>query len=340
VAGPPPPAGDAGAGAGPATGSAGSARDAGAGSADAGAAPGSAGRQAADAAAGPEASPGLAAQATGSGLPGPRESCYGLPGENRLLPRTMVRYCVGAHADCKAPGAGCPLYVTLNTTGAYFGRLRDPARWGKFITVELRMTGDDPPDALAELPRVIARDFPGLDETRIYAMGASGGAYHIRRSVCLRTGDRSPLGTLSDVFAGLGFVIMCPLCDDGFAPRAGSLHVIAINGAEDTVTRGACEAELEKLASTWQCGDAGGTWCNAQADDGLVPGDGTDKVRKLTFGACRRGDLVGYTFRDEGHATVYAKNFTPPVRAYDMAWEFFRTRRKVDPGAGPGRVCR
>jgi poly(3-hydroxybutyrate) depolymerase len=287
---------------------------------------------------------GLASQIATGGLPGPREACYGLPGENRLTPGTMIRYCQGAHADCKQPGARCPLYVTVQGSGAYFGRLKDAARYGKFITVELRSTGDDDAgtlEAIAQVPRLVARDFPGLDEDRVYVVGQSGGSYFVRRALCLGpAADRALAGSISDVYAAWASLIMCPKCDRPFVPKAGNFHVLNIIGEVDGTTAGQCGAELRMMAQGLGCATPHGGTCNVPAGDPLHPrADGGPAARKMLFGACSKGSLAAYVMNGEAHTVKFAKAYSPAVDAYEIAWQWFQDKRKSGGGAAVGTAC-
>ena len=187
-------------------------------------------------------------------------------------------------------------------------------------------------DPLAELPRVIAADYPGLDPQRIYLVGWSAGAGAVYRGMCQKAKgyDESRFGTTSDIYAAIATLGGCPKCSDSFVPLAGNWHVFATNGTDDQFGDSGCEESLRALAATNTCSDLRATWCPARPGDEHVPGaPGQAKVlEKLSFGDCPGGDVVGYRFGDEGHTVSYKKNFDPKVRAYDMIWDFLQGRTK------------
>jgi hypothetical protein len=106
----------------------------------------------------------------------------------KSLPGTGITYCVKADASCSAASGSCPLYVTINQGGtrSYFDRVADSAANGAFIAVLLDSLtdGNDVKDAFAELPRVIAHDYVGLDRQRVYVVGFSAGSGAITRALC------------------------------------------------------------------------------------------------------------------------------------------------------------
>ena len=282
----------------------------------------------------------------GGGTPG-GDGCGELDGTAMKLPGAGTAYCVKAHPDCLSPRSSCPLYVTLNTNGAYFKRVDEADAHGAFITVESRQKfdGQQVKDPLAELPRVIAADYPGLDPTRIYLIGWSAGAGAVFRGVCQKAKgyDQSEFGTTSDVYAAIATLGGCPHCTESFEPLSGNWHVFATNGLDDQFGNQGCEEALRRLAKTNGCAEPQAPWCAAKPGDEYVaaaPGDAS-LVEKLSFGACPGGDVVGYRFGDEGHTVSYKKHFDPKVRAYDMVWDFLKGRTKNDGGRrGSESACR
>jgi hypothetical protein len=233
----------------------------------------------------------------------------------------------------------CPVYITLNTNGAYFERVDQPERYGKFITVESRqpMDGNDVKDPLAELPRVLARDLPGLDPDRLYLIGWSAGAGGVSRGTCHSSKgyDQSRFGTTSDLYAALTTLGGCPSCSDNFRPISGTWHVFATNGIDDIFGAQGCEDSLRRLATINGCSLAEqASWCAPGPSDPLLsvaPGDAS-VVEKISFGECPGGDVIGYRFHDEAHVVSYRAHFDPRVRAYDLVWDFLQGRTKKNAG--------
>lgn len=292
------------------------------------------------------AGPGTSAPPTSGAAPVDAPSGNADDCARQTLPLSGTAYCVAAHPDCASPDASCPLYITLNTNGAYFGGVDDPDAHGPYITVESYQPfdGDAVKDSLAELPGVIAAAYPGLDADRIYAVGWSAGAGAVFRGLCQRAKgyDTSPYGTTSDVYAAIVTLGGCPACSSGFEPISGNWHVFATNGTEDPFGGDGCFDKLQALARTNGCAQAEtADWCNVGEDDGYMSGgDGSANAQKVTFGACPRGDVVGYRFAEEKHVVSYKKHFDPKVRAYTLVWNFLQGRRKGDGGTtGDGGSC-
>ena len=273
--------------------------------------------------------------------------CGELDGTSMKLPGTGNEYCVKAHPDCLDAKASCPLYITLNTNGAYFDRVDDASANGTFITVESRQTfdGKGVKDPLAELPRVLAVDYPGLDAQRIYLVGWSAGAGGVARGMCQASKDfdKSTYGTTSDVYAAIATLGGCPKCGDDFKPIAGKWHVFATNGLDDQFGGQGCADSLLRFAKANGCSDLGASWCAVPpGDEHVAAAPGKASVaEKISFGTCPGGDVVGYRFGGEGHVVSYKKNFDPKVRAYDMVWEFLQGRTKGDGGKeGSESACK
>lgn len=268
------------------------------------------------------------------GIDNPGGKCTGKPGEVPMkLPVTGIEYCLKAHPDCSAPGTGCPLYVTINTQGALFDRVDDPATNGKVIVTELytETDGDGIKDKLAELPRVIAHDFPGLDRDRVYAIGWSAGAGAVRRGLChaSKKSDHSELGTTSDIYAAVVALGGCG-CADDYIPLARNWHIITWNGMEDEFNGGdACEAGLRERAIISGCETSTSAWVPVQPTDPYAKNaDGSTNAERLSFGACAGGDVIGYRFRDEGHVVSAKEHFDPKISGYDTVWNFLQGRTK------------
>ncbi len=250
-------------------------------------------------------------------------------GTSMRLPGTGVGYCLGAHPDCAQAGADCPLYVTSNTAGAYFDRLAEQP-----LIVALSTgarDGDGVKDWVAELPRVVARDWPGLDPGRIYMVGWSAGAGAVFRGQCqaAKGYDESTFGTTSDIYAAIATLGGCPNCSEGFAQRAGNFHVFATNGRDDQFGGDGCEARLRQRATVNRCARLDAAWTPVAPDDAWVAdAPGTAVAEKLDFRPCPDGDVVGYRFADEGHVVSYRTHFDPRIRAYDLVWAFLQGKTK------------
>lgn len=261
-------------------------------------------------------------------------ACTDIPGgANMILPGTGVEYCVKAHPSCSQPSASCPLYVMSNTAGAFFDRVDHADDYGTFIVAlsSGERDGQSVKDWVAELPRVIATDYPGLDEQKIYMVGWSAGAGAVYRGQCSSSKgfDESIYGTTSDVYAAVVTMGGCPACSDNFRPISGNFHVFAINGRLDQFGSDGCEDQLRTLALTNGCTDPNGAWRNVAASDPyMVGGDGSDNAQKMTFGDCPGGDVVGYRFADEAHVVSYKKHYDPKVSGYDLIWTFLQGRTK------------
>jgi dienelactone hydrolase len=261
------------------------------------------------------------------------------------LPGTGTSYCVAAHPDCTLAGAGCALVITLNTGGAYFGKVDEPEQWGPLIAVESYgpNDGDEVKDTLAELPRVLMQDYPGIDPDRIYLVGWSAGAGGVYRGMChsAKGYDQSSYGTTSDLYAAIATLGGCPSCSAGFAPISGNWHVFATNGVEDQFGGQGCEDSLRALAQVNGCTQAAdATWANASPEDPYVEGaDGSHHAQVLGFGSCQGGDVLGYRFADEGHVVSYKQHYDPKVSAYAMIWAFLQGRRKQGGVYGPAPQC-
>lgn len=276
--------------------------------------------------------PGTGLAGTNSGVPNPGYACPA-GGEPFKLPGTGIPYCVRAHVDCKSAGAMCPLYVTINTQGWFFDRVADPAKNGKFITVELYTETDGlgVKDKLAETPRVIAKDYPGLDPSRIYAIGWSAGAGAVTRGLChiSKKSDFSTYGTTSDVYAAVVGVGGCG-CASDYVQISGNWHVLTWNGMNDPFNGGdSCEAGLRNRAVVNGCASPSAQWQPVQKDDPYAAnGDGSLNAERLSFGACARGDVIGYRFKDEAHVVSAKVHFNPKISAPDTVWAFLQGRRK------------
>lgn len=268
------------------------------------------------------------------GLENPGGACPADKGGTPMkLPTTGIAYCVKASPGCAGAGAGCPLYVTINTDGAYFARVDDPAS-GDLITVELytETDGDGIKDKLAELPRVIAHDYPGLDRERVYAIGWSAGAGAVGRGLChiSKKSDFSALGTTSDLYAAVIAMGGCG-CTNDYVQLDGNWHVLTFNGTEDIFGGGdSCEAGLRERAYVNGCSDpAAVAWAPLAADDPYAKnGDGSNNAEVLRFSGCAFGEVVGYRGQGEGHVVSFKENFDPKISGYDTVWNFLQGKRK------------
>jgi poly(3-hydroxybutyrate) depolymerase len=245
------------------------------------------------------------------------------------LPVTAVRYCVKAADACKTAGAKCPLYVTINTNGAFFDRVADPPAIAVELYTETDGTGIK--DKLAELPRVIAKDYAGLDSARIYAIGWSAGAGAVNRGLChvAKKSDFSMLGTTSDIYAAVVGMGGCG-CANDYAPLAPKWHILTWNGMNDPFNGGdSCEAGLRKRASVNGCSKLDATWQPVAKDDAFAQNaDGSAHAEKLDFGECAGGAVIGYRFADEGHVVSAKTHFDPKISGYDTIWRFLQGKTK------------
>ena len=281
----------------------------------------------------PEVAPSGWAPGGGGGLDDPGGSCPSAPGGTPMkLPVTGVPYCVKASPACASAGADCPLFITINTDGAFFGRV-DVAEDGPLITVELYVEtdGDQIKDKLAELPRVIDVDYPGLDRARVYAIGWSAGAGAVGRGLChvAKKSDFSSLGTTSDLYAAVVALGGCG-CSNDYVQLAGDWHVFTFNGMNDIFNGGdACEAGLRQRALVNGCSDPDAKWTPVPPDHPIVVGgDGSNNAELLDFGACAWGDVLGVRGRDEDHVVSFKQHFDPKISGYDAVWQFLRGKRK------------
>jgi len=275
------------------------------------------------------------------GVPNPGGRCPADAGGTPMrLPESDVEYCVKASPACETGEACCPLYVTINAEGPYFGRVDDPAANGELITVELytETDGNEIKHKLAELPRVIAHDYPGLDRGRVYAVGWSAGSGAVARGLCHQSkqSDLSPLGTTSDLYAALVGIGGCG-CASDYVQLAGNWHMLTWNGMEDQFAAGSCEEGLRQRALVNGCDALDAAWQPVSpADPYAENADGSTNAERLDFGSCAFGEVTGYRFRDEGHVVSAKLHFDPKISAYDTAWEFLQGKvKQPDPRRGP-----
>jgi hypothetical protein len=255
----------------------------------------------------------------------------------RTLLGTGHTYCVKANTACQMPGAGCFVVITFNmgaTHGlslTYAGRVDQPQLFGKLIAVGGGVEATN--DVMAELPRQLMKDHPGIDAARIYALGNSRGAGAIS---AITSSNASRFGTTWSEYAAVGVVSAGMRVGAMFKP-AGRFNAIFINGWDDVAEPGGARP----LAAIAGCADQQAAWRNVGADDPLMAGgNGTDIAQKLTFGACPGGDVVAYRFKDEGHVADFEKHFNPRVRAVNIAWDFFQGRtRDARTITGTGSAC-
>lgn len=272
----------------------------------------------------------------GASLPVTGGTCARPGGERRKLPGTGVEYCVRAAPSCKTAAGKCPLYVTLNSGEAYFDWVADEKTYGTFITVELYQSfdGNDVKDPQAELPRVIAVDYPGLDRERIYIIGFSAGTGGITRGEChyAKMTDKSKYGTTSDIYAALVGMGGCLSCPEDYKPLDGKWHIYMSNGATDSLGGAdSCLSILQQRARINGCANPTATWQQAEVADlaGARPRDPANvRAEKVVFTGCTGGDVIGFRYADEGHVPTYMKYFDPRANAYDIAWKFLQGKTK------------
>lgn len=281
----------------------------------------------------PEVEPSGWDDAAEGGIADPGGTCPSAPGGTPMkLPGTGTGYCVKASPACTSEGADCPLYITINTDGALFGRV-DAAEDGPLIAVELYVEtdGDGIKDKLAELPRVIDSDYPGLDRERVYAIGWSAGAGAVGRGLChiSKKSDFSTFGTTSDLYTAVVALGGCG-CSNDYVQLAGDWHVFTFNGMNDIFNGGdACEAGLRLRAAVNGCSDLDAKWSPLPANHPIVVGgDGSNNAELLDFGTCARGQVLGVRGRDEDHVVSFKQHFDPKISGYDAVWNFLRGKRK------------
>lgn len=268
------------------------------------------------------------------GAANPGGKCASAPGGTPMkLPITAIEYCVKASPECTMAGALCPLFITINTDGAYFNRVDDPATNGHFITVELytETDGTEIKDKLAELPRVIAHDYAGLDKERVYLIGWSAGAGAVTRGLChvSKKSDFSTIGTTSDIYAAWAALGGCG-CANDYLPLEGNWHGITFNGMLDIFNGGdACEHGQRDRAFVNGCADPRIAWKPVQAIDPYAKnGDGTANAETLSFSGCGKGEVVAYRGKDEEHVTSFKVHFDPKISGYDTVWTFLQGKKK------------
>lgn len=260
------------------------------------------------------------------------------------LPGTGVEYCLKAHPDCAQAGASCPLFVMSNLGAAYMDYVEQPAKYGRIVVAQSYgpRDGQEVKDWVAELPRALMSQYQGIDPERIYFIGWSAGAGAATRGLCQSSKgwDQSTYGTTSDLYAAMVTLGGCPGCSADFKPKAGSWHVLAVNGQDDPFGGQGCEERLRALASTSGC-DAPSGWQNVGEQDPYVSGgDGSDIAQRLGFEGCQRGAALGYRFKDEAHVLSFKKNFDPRVRALEITWRFLQGRLKRGGSQALEPVCR
>jgi len=146
------------------------------------------------------------------------------------------------------------LLVTSGTSRAFLNRVDDGERWGPTV-VALGYgptDGDAVKDWVAELPRVLMADLPGISRERILFAGFSSGAGAGFRGQCQSSKgyDESTYGTTSDLYAGVAAYGGCVACSGSFRQLAGNFHVLTINGWNDQVAGDGCECRGRIPAST------------------------------------------------------------------------------------------
>mmetsp|Transcript_11854 Transcript_11854/g.36086 ORF Transcript_11854/g.36086 Transcript_11854/m.36086 type:complete len:338 (+) Transcript_11854:93-1106(+) len=253
-------------------------------------------------------------------------------------------YCVKWHPACETEN--CPAMIQLNVN-----KLFSKADEDKVVIAEIYDCNDrgaDPVDCLAEIPRRMldSTDYR-VDRNAIFLLGFSAGTGGISRGLCSRNqlqGDSSEFGTLSDVIAGIGFSGGCPSCSSDWAPICGNMHVLATNGDKDQFAQDFCEKGLRAFAALNGCDHPDAKWCNVDQDDIYLTapkGDGSSKLRKLSFGQCAGGDVVGYVFADEGHELSYNANWDPAIKSYNIQYNYFLKRAKQggETGSGSSAPC-
>lgn len=260
----------------------------------------------------------------------------GLECQAQSLPGTKHEYCVMAHPDCANADERCPVFIMFNqgtplgSSATFRSRVGRPELYGKIVVVGGGTSADN--DVMAELPRQLLKDYPGIDPLRVYALGNSRGAGAINQ---IFARNDSTYGTTWDVYAGVvvfGGGLKIPETFN----HEGNLHALVVNGQKDKPEPGDAAA----LAKINGCDQLQADWRNVSSDDPLMPGgDGTDIASKLTFGQCPRGDVLAYRFKDEGHVLDYTKHFNPKVRAIYMAWDFFQGRMREGGLQGQGSAC-
>jgi hypothetical protein len=254
--------------------------------------------------------------------------------ESQVLHGTKVPFCVKAHSTCRSAGANCPVFIVVLPGGArsYLDRVDDPARNGALVAVDFNppTDGNDVKDSFAELPRALLHEFPGIDRKRVYVLGFSAGSGAITRALChvAKGSDSSSYGTTSDLYAAMAFGGAPVGCTSAFSPiaRTGSWDILSMTGDKDQFNQGdGGEASLRNRALVAGCTRVDAPWTGVPSSDPFVVGqDGScGVVKKLSFGDCPGGDVVGYEFINWAHDSRYPGN-----RFEDVAWRFFQGRSK------------
>lgn len=253
--------------------------------------------------------------------------------EQAALPGTGAVYCLYESEACRAPGAACPLIITVNYNGAFMDHLKNPATFGNFL---LAWVDVDPshkflPDVYAELPKVIKERMPGADLDRVYLLGLSRGGGPLN-SLLVPEADTSTYGKISDTYAAFAYVASCPRSK----PGGPQIPLLTSVGTKDFIAfEGTCAREEEKaqagaisVAQTNGCTGLDSSWHAVMPDDPYAMGaDGSTNAQVRTYGPCA-ADVVQYRFMDEEHVVKYSKHWNPQIRADDVAWNFFQGRKR------------
>jgi hypothetical protein len=267
----------------------------------------------------------------------PAAGCEDVPGATlQTLPGTGVTYCVKAHPDCSQAGADCMLLVTSGATKPFLTYVDDADRWGPtVVALSYGPTdGNAVKDWVAELPRVLLTEQPGISRDRVLFVGFSAGAGSAFRGQCSSSKgfDTSTYGTTSDLYAGIATMGGCPACSDSFRQLSGNFHVFAINSEGDQFAGDGCEDSVRPRAIANGCVNPGATWQPLRDDDpislGLVQG------QRLTFGPCSAGDVAAYRVSGGGHDVR-----SGDLSYYEVLWRWSLGRRKQSGGVTGVTAC-
>lgn len=254
-------------------------------------------------------------------------------------------HCIKAHPDCATPGTDCPVYITGGVGDAYFNRVEQPQRYGRFMVVRLDAEAWEPRNAeerlhVSALIDLIRAEYPGHDPDSFYFVAFSNPSDTLS---AVASGSRGEGGTsLDGAFAA--FVKMGYCANE---PEAGAYpaHWLTIAGGDDDTHAGdgSCvsldpgKPDALRLWAELNGCDGGGEWADVDATEPYFGGaNGSGVVKKRTFGNCSQADILHYRFMDERHTAEFDTHFAPPLSGVQIAWNFLQGRKRPSAGGVQG----